>query len=82
MTIADRPASRPRNWDTGYELTKQERTFIMHHVYVAIAALTIGIGGWEFDSLEAATTWSDADPYAAAGVFSRVTVKPYKLVLP
>ncbi len=36
----------------------------------------------EFDSLEAATAWADADPYVAAGVFSRVVVKPYKKVLP
>lgn len=36
----------------------------------------------EFDSLEAATAWADADPYADAGVFSRVIVKPYKKVLP
>lgn len=36
----------------------------------------------EFDSLEAATAWADADPYVDAGVFTRVTVKPYKRVLP
>ena len=36
----------------------------------------------EFDSLEAATAWADSDPYVEAGVFSKVTVKPYKLVLP
>ncbi|MCB1675752.1 MAG: YciI family protein [Halioglobus sp.] len=36
----------------------------------------------EFDSLEAATAWADSDPYVDAGVFSRVTVKPYKVVLP
>ncbi|MEP1593204.1 MAG: YciI family protein, partial [Halieaceae bacterium] len=36
----------------------------------------------EFDSLESATAWADADPYVEAGVFSKVTVKPYKLVLP
>lgn len=36
----------------------------------------------EFDSLEAATAWADSDPYVDAGVFSRVIVKPYKLVLP
>ena len=36
----------------------------------------------EFDCLEAATVWADADPYVAAGVFSRVVVKPYKPVLP
>lgn len=36
----------------------------------------------EFDSLEAATIWADSDPYVDAGVFNRVTVKPYKVVLP
>ena len=36
----------------------------------------------EFDSLEAATAWADSDPYVEAGVFSKVIVKPYKLVLP
>ena len=36
----------------------------------------------EFDSLEAATAWADLDPYVTAGVFSKIIVKPYKLVLP
>ncbi len=36
----------------------------------------------EFDSLEAAQAWADADPYVTAGVFARVVVKPYKIVLP
>ena len=36
----------------------------------------------EFDSLESATAWADSDPYIDAGVFHRVVVKPYKLVLP
>lgn len=36
----------------------------------------------EFDSLEAASAWADSDPYVEAGVFQRVTVKPYKVVLP
>lgn len=36
----------------------------------------------EFDSLEAATAWADSDPYVDAGVFAKVTVKPYKKVLP
>ncbi|TBW48059.1 YciI family protein [Marinobacter halodurans] len=35
----------------------------------------------EFDSLEAAQTWADADPYVAAGVYDSVTVKPFKPVL-
>ena len=36
----------------------------------------------ELDSLEEAVTWAETDPYADAGVFSRVKVKPYKVVLP
>lgn len=36
----------------------------------------------EFDSLETAQQWAAADPYQAAGVYQRVTVKPFKKVLP
>lgn len=36
----------------------------------------------EFQSLEAAQAWADADPYIAAGVYQQVTVKPYIKVLP
>lgn len=36
----------------------------------------------EFDDLEAAKEWADADPYAHTGVYSKVVVKPFKKVLP
>ncbi len=36
----------------------------------------------EFASLAAAQAWADADPYVAAGVYEKVTVKPFKKVLP
>ena len=36
----------------------------------------------DFPSLEDAQAWADADPYVDAGVYARVTVKPFKLVLP
>ena len=36
----------------------------------------------EFDSLESAKKWADADPYIEAGVYQKVTVKPFKKVLP
>ena len=36
----------------------------------------------EFDDLEAAQAWADADPYVDAGVYAKVTVKPFKKVLP
>jgi uncharacterized protein YciI len=36
----------------------------------------------EFDSLDAARSWIEADPYVTHGVFARVTVKPFKQVFP
>ena len=36
----------------------------------------------EFESLEAARAWSDADPYRAAGVYDAVEVRPFRRVLP
>lgn len=36
----------------------------------------------EFPSLAEARAWADADPYLAAGVYSGVDVRPFKLVLP
>ncbi|HET7587685.1 MAG TPA: YciI family protein [Gammaproteobacteria bacterium] len=36
----------------------------------------------EFDSLEDAKRWADADPYVAAGVYRQVTVKPFRQTLP
>ena len=36
----------------------------------------------EFASLENAQAWADEDPYIDAGVYEKVTVKPYKKVLP
>ncbi|HHC4756799.1 TPA: YciI family protein [Escherichia albertii] len=34
----------------------------------------------EFESLEAAQAWADADPYVAAGVYEQISVKPFKKV--
>lgn len=36
----------------------------------------------EFDSLQAAQEWADADPYVAAGVYAEVVVKPFLKILP
>jgi len=36
----------------------------------------------EFDSLQAAQEWANADPYVGADVYKEVTVKPFKKVLP
>lgn len=36
----------------------------------------------EFASQQDAQNWADADPYIAAGVYQKVTVKPFKKVFP
>lgn len=36
----------------------------------------------EFQSLQAAQAWAEADPYALAGVYARVEVRPFLKVLP
>lgn len=36
----------------------------------------------EFDSLDAAQAWANADPYLEAGIYRHVVVKPFKKVLP
>ena len=36
----------------------------------------------EFASLAAAQTWADVDPYIAAGVYEKVSIKPFKKALP
>ena len=36
----------------------------------------------EFASREAAIAWASEDPYCAAGVYAKVTVKPFRKVLP
>lgn len=34
----------------------------------------------DFNSLEEAKTWAEADPYVAAGVYANVIIKPFKKV--
>jgi hypothetical protein len=36
----------------------------------------------EFPSLQAAKDWINNDPYVTQGVFAKVTVKPFKQVMP
>ena len=36
----------------------------------------------EFNSLEEASAWINADPYVTQGVFAKVVVKPFRKVFP
>ena len=46
------------------------------------AGFTGSLSVAEFASLVDARAWADADPYVAAGVYTRVTVKPFKKAFP
>lgn len=55
----------------------------------AIDAIDPGAAGFsgsviiaDFPSLTDAQQWASEDPYSAAGVYEKVTVKPFKKVLP
>ena len=68
---------------------QDEGRLILAGPFPAIDSLEPGPAGFsgslivaEFESLEAAKTWANADPYVSAGVYQKVTVKPFKKVLP
>jgi len=71
------------------EILKNEGRLILAGPHPAIDSDDPGSAGFsgslvvaEFDSLNAATDWADADPYIKAGVYEKVVVKPFKKVLP
>ena len=80
--------TRPAHVDR-LEILKSEGRLVLAGPHPAVDNEDPGDAGFtgslivaEFESLEAAQSWADADPYAAAGVYARVTVKPFKKVLP
>lgn len=83
-----RKKARPAHIERLEQLKKEGR-LIMAGPLPAIDAEDPGEAGFsgslivaEFTSLKDAQSWADADPYIAAGVYEKVTVKPYKKVLP
>ena len=46
------------------------------------AGFTGGLVVAEFNNLNEAKAWSDADPYVNAGVYNHVIVKPFRKTLP
>lgn len=68
---------------------QNEGRLILAGPYAAIDSPDPGPAGFsgslivaEFESLEAARTWAETDPYATSGVYEKLTVKPFKKVLP
>jgi uncharacterized protein YciI len=85
--LEKRKAARPAHLDRLSNLASQDRLLVAGP-HPAVDSSEPGEAGFsgslviaEFDSLEQAQAWADADPYVAAGVYQRVVVKPFKRVL-
>lgn len=87
-SLEKRQATRPAHL-ARLEQLKNEGRLLLAGPLPAIDSLDPGAAGFsgslvvaEFASLADAQSWADADPYLAAGVYARSTVKPFKKVLP
>ena len=83
-----RKANRPDHL-ARLESLKQQGRLVLAGPHPAIDGGDPGPAGFtgsliiaEFESLADAQAWADDDPYLKAGVYDRVTVKPFKKVLP
>lgn len=87
-SLAARVSARPAHLARLTTLKDQGRLLLAGPL-PAIDSLDPGPAGFsgslvvaEFNSLQEAQAFADSDPYVAAGVYARVTVKPFKLALP
>lgn len=87
-TLNQRLAARPAHLERLEKLRDAGR-LVLAGPHPAIDSEDPGPAGFtgslvvaEFDSLEDAQSWADADPYVKAGVYRQVVVKPFKKVLP
>lgn len=87
-SLAERMAQRPAHLARLQSLRNEGR-LVLAGPCPAIDSEDPGPAGFsgsiiiaEFESLAAAREWAEADPYATTGIFTRVTVKPFKQVLP
>lgn len=87
-SLKKRTAARPAHLQRLDDLQRRGRLLVAGP-HPAIDAEQPGPAGFsgsliiaEFPSLRDAQTWADADPYVAAGVYSKTTVKPFLKVRP
>lgn len=87
-TLEQRLQARPAHLSR-LQALQEEGRLVLAGPHPAIDAEDPGPAGFtgslvvaEFDSLEAARTWAEADPYHEAGVYARVTIKPLRKVFP
>ncbi|MDX1443175.1 MAG: YciI family protein [Gammaproteobacteria bacterium] len=87
-SLEKRKSARPDHL-ARLETLKEEGRLVLAGPHPATDSAQPGDAGFtgslvvaEFESLEQAQAWADADPYAAAGVYAEVRVKPFLKVLP
>ena len=87
-SLEKRKATRPAHI-ARLEQLQNEGRLLVAGPHPAIDNSDPGIAGFtgslviaEFPSLEQAEIWANADPYMQAGVYKKVTVKPFNKVLP
>jgi len=87
-SLQNRLAARPKHLERLTALQDEGR-LILAGPHPAIDCEDPGEAGFsgslvvaEFESLEDAKAWADADPYVTAGVYANVTIKPFKKVFP
>ena len=87
-SLEKRMAARPAHLQRLQALQNEGR-LLLAGPFPAIDSMDPGPAGYsgslivaEFDSLETARSWADADPFVAAGVYASVTVKPFRKTLP
>ncbi len=87
-SLEQRLAARPAHLDRLNALQDQGR-MLLAGPFPAIESENPGPAGFtgslivaEFPSQDEAEAWAGADPYVAAGVYARVTVKPFRKTLP
>lgn len=87
-SLEKRLSVRPAHLERLQQLKNQGR-LVLAGPHPAIDSEDPGSAGFsgslivaEFESLEAAQQWAGEDPYTGAGVYKRVTVKPFKKVFP
>ncbi len=87
-SLERRKAARPAHLKR-LEALRDEGRLLLAGPYPAVDAEDPGAAGFsgslvvaEFASLADARSWADADPYVQAGIYSEVTVRPFRKVLP
>ncbi|MEJ2553928.1 MAG: YciI family protein [Gammaproteobacteria bacterium] len=87
-SLSKRAANRAAHLQRLHELRDQGR-LVLAGPMPAVDAVDPGPAGFtgsvivaEFPSLADAQSWADAEPYLSGGVYTHVTVKPFKKVLP